>query len=92
MDDARAMRRVERARDLDRDRQRLIERQRAFRQAIGERLAFDQFQDQRADAVAVFDAVDRADVRMVERRERARFALEAGQPVCGSAVKASAES
>ena len=58
-----------------------IERQRAFGQAIGERLAFYQFQDQRVDAVAVFDPVDRADVRMVERREQPRFALEAGQPV-----------
>ena len=55
MDDARAMRRVERARDLNRDPQRLLERQRAFRQSIGERLAFDQFQDQRVDAaVALF--------------------------------------
>ena len=33
------------------------------------------------DAVALFDPVDRADVRMVERREHPRFALEAGQPV-----------
>ena len=61
--------------------QRLIERQRAFRQTIGERLAVDQFQNQRADAVALFDPVDRADVRVIERREDPRFALEAGQAI-----------
>ena len=33
------------------------------------------------DAVDVLDAVDRADVRMIERREHARFALEARQPI-----------
>ena len=31
-------------------------------------------------AVAVFDAVDRADVRMIERGEQPRFALEAREP------------
>ena len=91
MDDARAMRRVERARDLHRNPQRLVERQRAFRQTIGERLAFDQFQHQRVDAVALFDPVDRADMRMVERREHPRFALETGQAI-GIVVKAAAES
>ena len=81
MDDTRAMRRVERARDLDRECQRLVERHWAFIEAIGERLAFNQFQDQCADAVALFDPVDGADVGMVERREHPRLALEARQAV-----------
>ena len=51
------------------------------RDAVGQRLALDQFQHQRADAVRLFEAVDRADVRMIERREHARFALEARQPI-----------
>ena len=47
-------------------------------EAIGERLAFDQFEHQRADAIRFFQPVDRADVRVIERRERPRFAREAG--------------
>ena len=81
MDDALLVRGVERVRDLPRDRQRLVERQRPLRHAIGERLAFDQFQHQRVDAVAVFDAVNRGDVRMVQRGEQPGLALEAGETV-----------
>ena len=33
------------------------------------------------DAVGVFEAVDRADVRMIERRQHARLALEPRQPI-----------
>ena len=43
--------------------------------------AFDQLHDERADAAGFFEAVDRRDVRMIERREELRFALEARQPV-----------
>ena len=47
-------------------------------EAIGERRPFDQLENQRRDAVGVFQAVDRADVRVIECRERPRFAREAG--------------
>ena len=33
------------------------------------------------DAVRLFEAVDAGDVRMVQRRERLRFALEAREPI-----------
>ena len=41
MDDALAVRLVERVGDLGRDRQRLVERQRPFSQARGQRLALE---------------------------------------------------
>ena len=47
MDDALLVRRFERLGDLPRDRQRLVERNRALRDAIGERRPLDQFQDER---------------------------------------------
>ena len=43
---------------------------------VGERRPFDQFEDQRLDAVRFLESVDRRDVRMIERREDLRFALE----------------
>ena len=41
----------------------------------------DQFHDQRGDTVRLFDAIDRGDVRMIERREHLRFAPEAGEAI-----------
>ena len=48
--------------------------------SLGERLAFDQLQHETAHAVRLFEAVDRADVRMIQRREHPRLALEARAP------------
>ena len=47
MDDALLVRRFERLGDLPRDRQRLVERNRPARDAVGERRPFDQLQDER---------------------------------------------
>ena len=44
-------------------------------------LALDEFHRERAHAVAVFEAVNLRDVRMVERRERLRFAREAREAI-----------
>ena len=51
------------------------------REALREIVALDQFHHQRADASAFLQAVDVRDVRMVERGEDLRFALEAGQAI-----------
>ena len=74
--------------DLLRDRERLVERDRSAGDAIGERRPFDQLQHQRAHTSGLFEAVDGADVRMVQRREDLRLALEARQAV-GSRANAS---
>ena len=62
MDDALLVRGFERFGDLLRDRQRLVERDRALRDAVGERRPFDQLHHQRRRAVGSFQAVDGRDV------------------------------
>ena len=89
MDDPLFVGRFERLRDLPRDRQRLINRNRLVRETIGERRSLDQLQDEglqcglprawRGDRF--FKAVNRGDVRMIERGQDLRFALEACEPV-----------
>ena len=65
--------------DLLGDGQGLIYRDGTLRDAVGECRSLDQFHDQRSLALTAFEAVDRRDVGMVERRERLGFAVEAGQ-------------
>jgi hypothetical protein len=77
MDDALSVRGVERVGNLPGDRQRLVERQGAARDAPGEVLALDQLHDERV----LFDAVNGRDVRMIEGRERGGFALEPRPPL-----------
>src|SRR5207237_9627763 len=72
---------LERLRDLSRDRQRLVDRDRAARNPIRERLALDQFEYERMSLTAVFETVDRGNVRMVERGEHLRLALEACEAI-----------
>ena len=89
VDDALLVRGLERVGNLPRDRQRLGDRRgrvhaagsAATRDPLRERLALDQLEDQAAHAVRLFDAVDRADVRMIQRGEHPRLALEAREPI-----------
>ena len=76
MDDAFAMRLVERVRNLNPKLQRLVERQCALRQSLGQRLALQVLHDQEVDAVLTTDVVDVADVRMTQGRECLGLALE----------------
>ena len=55
----------------------LVERQRALLQAIGERLPLEQLHHEEVRVALVADVEERADVRVVERRDRLRLALEA---------------
>ena len=57
---------LERLGHLPGERERLVERQRAVADALGERRPFDELDDQRANAIGLLDAVDRGDVRMIE--------------------------
>jgi hypothetical protein len=75
--DPRAMRLVERVRDLHPVAQRLVERERAPREAIGKRLAFEVLHHEERRALLLADVVERADMRVIEVRDRARFVLEA---------------
>jgi hypothetical protein len=76
MHDTCAMRRVERARDVDGDRKDLIDGQRALLQSLGERVSVEELHDEIVDAVVVADVEQRADVGVTQFRNRAGFAFE----------------
>ena len=81
VDDALLVRRFERLRDLARDRECLLNRQRTPGQTLGERRAFDELEHEAADAVGLLQSVDRANVRMVQRRQYPRLAFETREPL-----------
>ena len=53
----------------------------SFAQPIRQRRPFDELEHERSHAVGLFDAVNRPDVRVIERREQPRFPLEPRQPL-----------
>ena len=67
---------VERVGDLDREAEGLIDRNRAAGDAVGERLAVEKLHHQKIALAIATDVVERADVRMIEARDRARLALQ----------------
>jgi hypothetical protein len=89
MDHARVVRGFERRADLDGQRQHLGNWNRPVRDAVGERLSLDELQDERdrtgaalgASTGRLFEAMDGADVRVMERREDLGFTLEPRQPI-----------
>ena len=80
MDDALFVRRFERLGDLPRDREYFIDGEGSLGDPIGERRPFHQFQHERLHARRLFETVDRADVRMIQRGEDLRFTFEAREP------------
>jgi hypothetical protein len=58
VNDALCVGRFERLRDLPGDRERLVDRDRAFGHAVGERWPFDQLHDQGGHAVRSFQSVE----------------------------------
>ena len=77
MHDPSFMRVFESVDDLVENGKRFFERHGALRDAIGERWALHQFKDQSR----AFQAVNRRDIRMIERGDQFCFALEASQTV-----------
>jgi hypothetical protein len=62
--------------NVNRELQRLGKRQRAPRQSVRQGLAFQVLHDEERRAVLLTHVVQRADVRMIEMRDRASFAVE----------------
>ncbi len=77
MDDALLMRLLQRFRDLRPNLHHLIERQRPFLQALGQRLPFQILHHQEVGAVLRTDVVKRADIRMLQRGDGFGFPLHA---------------
>ena len=81
MDQSLPVRLVERIGKRDGDRQELAHRQRAAQQPLGERLALEQLHDQEVNAVLGADVVERADVRVLEARDRSGFSRQPLAPL-----------
>src|SRR5207244_356771 len=62
--------------DLDRAAERLVERERALVRSLRNSFALQILHDQVVRCVLVADVIQRANMRMAERRDRASFALE----------------
>jgi hypothetical protein len=80
MDDSLLVRGHERLADLARNGECDGDRKRSTVEPIGQRRSLDQLEDQGSDAVRFFQAVDGADVRVIECGERPRFTREARAP------------
>ncbi len=76
MEDSLPVRGVQGAGHLDRPLQRLIDGNRSLRDARGERLAFEKLHHEEGGAVLLPDVEQRADVGVIQLRDRARLALE----------------
>jgi hypothetical protein len=73
VDDLARMRRVQRVCHLNRDVDEHVHRHRFSVDQVAERLAFEQLHGDELRALELVDLVDGADVRVVQRRRRARF-------------------
>ncbi len=80
VDDALLVGRVQRVGNLARDRQRVSQGERPARQSIGQRLTLDELEHQSRTAIDVLEPVNRADVRVIQRRQHASLVLEPREP------------
>ena len=71
----------ERLANLPGDVQCFVESNRTLRDTVRERWSFHELQHESAGTVCFFEPMDLRDVRMIERREDLRFALEASEPL-----------
>ena len=83
VDDALLVRDFQCLSNLFPDRKRLVDRNRSRFDPVLQRLALDELEDERLDGGRFLHTVDRRDVRMIQRRENARFALEPGERAPG---------
>ena len=68
---------VQRIGDFNRVLQDLLDRQRTFQQARGQRVSFQILHHQKINSVLPADVVQRANVRMIQSGDGSRLALEA---------------
>ena len=68
-------------RDLPGDRQGLVDRNGALRDAVGERRPLDELHHERTDAARFLETMNVGDICVVQRGERVRFARKPRQPI-----------
>jgi hypothetical protein len=78
VNDAFAVCGVERLGDLAGNEERVLEWDGSEAEAFGEGVAFDEFEDERVAVAVGFEAVDCADVRMIEGGKQLGLAAEPG--------------
>ena len=76
MHDSVLVRRFQCFRDLPRERQRAVEWNRAVREPVREGRSIDQLEHERLNPVRMLHAVDRGDVRVIERGQNLRLSIE----------------
>ena len=76
MNDPRPMRGIERLAHFHADPHGLLQRNRTAPQPVGQRFALEILHHQKIDALLVAHVIQRADTRMIQRRNRARLAVE----------------
>ena len=81
MDDPLVVRRHQCVGNLSGDRQRFIDRNGAFGNALSQRLPFDELHHEELRAGCLLEAVQCGDMGVVERREQLGLALEAREPL-----------
>jgi hypothetical protein len=81
MDNTFVVRSVERLRNLTRNRERRVERHRPARDSSGEIFALDKFHHQEVAAGRLFQSKQRRDVRVMDRGQQLRLALEARRSI-----------
>ena len=81
VDDPALVRRLQAFSKLPRDPKDFVERQWTGRESLRQGRTFDEFEHERDDACALLQAVDCADVRMIQRGKRTSLLLEAGESV-----------
>ena len=81
MDDAAIVGGFECFRDLQGDCQRLLQRQRAAGDQRGEGRSVHQFENKAAHAASFHDAINAADVGMIDGGKELRFSIESREPV-----------
>ena len=81
MDDPLLVGGLESLADLTRDRQCFIQWNQTTGDPIRQRVALDQFEDERVSLTAVLEPINRPNVRVVERGQHLRLALETGDAI-----------
>src|SRR5262245_24734742 len=81
MNHASLVRRLERVRDVSCDVERLFDRNRSTLNALRQRLAFHQLENEEPRLTGLLDVVDRPDIGMIQRGENLSLALEPANPL-----------